>query len=539
MENNLKYLIACDTHPEHYYQKERLPAMKAALKGRRYNIIDIFGFENDEKGRQSENLITHGNDLFEREDLEKINAKFYERVMSYDFDILCLFTIGSFRLFLLPETINKIRKNAKWVVGVFGDDEYGFEHYKYWLPLFDNVVAYTKKEVEKYNELYNNVLHLPVGAHFDKNNISLNKTTEREKIYEVIFVGRPYGSREKNIEYLIDNGINIAVFGSEQWAKNKKIKPYYHGFLPNEKYDETVSKAKILIGFMEDYITGKPHINAKLFDAAKTNQFIITTHYPPFERDYGFEEGKHVVMYRSIEDLVDKIKYYLERPEERKRIADNLYKKVKEEYNYELLYTKLFNQIEEGYSKKENKNRLPKGNITIVVPLKRNKNLKNMGDLNMIYVTKNKKWVGNKVYYYKEFKKNYDKTIKTDYVILGDYSVTYSNFLDEYIDFLDRNFSFEKAVFDSISQNRNFKKMFIYDVYSVIWKKETFKKSILNKIFSKRIIIDFKRRGVHIPIYFNRFENAKMLLRFNLIYSFGRLIYSIASNAIKMGRIKS
>ena len=526
MRKDFLYLIACDTHPEHYYKKERLPPMKVALKDKGYNIIDIFGFENDQKGKELEELVVQGINPFERKDLEKINAKFYERVMSYDFEIFCLCTMSHYHLFLLPDTINKIRKKGKHVVGFFGDDEFTFEHNKYWLPLFDNVVAYTKKEVEKYNGLYNNVLHLPVGAHFDENT-SLNETPEREKIYDVLFVGRPYGSREKNIEYLIDNGINIAVFGSKEWSENRKIKPYYHGFLPNEKYDETVSKAKILIGFMED-TTGTPHINAKLFDAAKTNQFIITTYYLPFETDYGFEEGKHVVMYKSIEDLVDKIKYYLERPEERRRIADNLYRKVKEEFNYELLYTKLFNQIEEEYSKKENKNRLSKDNVTIIVPLKRNKNPKDIDDLNVMYITKNKKWAGEKIYYYKEFKKKYDKIIRTDYVVLSDCSVTYSSFLDEYIDFLDKNFSFEKAVFDSISPKRTFRKMFIYDVYSVIWKKEVFKKSILNKIFSKRMLIDFKREFIHIPIYFNRFENAKLPLRINLIYSFGKLIYPFA-----------
>ena len=526
MRADFKYLIACDTHPEHYYQKERLPAIKAALKDKDYTIIDIFGFGNDEKGRELENLnSTQTLDFFDKADLERINTKFYERVMSYDFDILCLFTMSNYHRFLFPDTINKIRKSGVYVVGFFGDDEFNFEHNKYWLPLFDNVVAYTKTEIKKYNYLYSNVRHLPVGAHFDKNT-TFKKTPEREKIYDVLFVGRPYGSRERNIEHLIDNGINVAVFGSERWARNKKIRPYYHGFLLNKKYDETVSKAKILIGFMEDDITGKPHINAKLFDAAKTKQFIITTYYPPFERDYGFEEGRHVVMYKSIKELVDKIKYYLERPEERKVIADNLHKKVKEEYNYELLYIKLFNELEDEYSNKENE--LSKGNVTIVIPLKRNKNPKNMDELNAVYVTKNKKWADDKIYHYKEFKKNYDKIIKTDYAILGDYSVTYSNFLDEYIDFLDRNLSFEKAIFDSISAKRNFKKKFIYDVYSVIWKKEAFKKDILNKMFSKNFVIDLDQKYMHIPLYFNKFENNKSTLIIDLIYSVGKPIYSIA-----------
>lgn len=47
-----------------------------------------------------------------------------------------------------------------------------------------------------------------------------------------------------------------------------------------------------------------------------------------------FEDGKELVMYRSLEEMVDKVRYYLEHEDERKNIAKAGYEKVLREYNY-------------------------------------------------------------------------------------------------------------------------------------------------------------------------------------------------------------
>ena len=47
-----------------------------------------------------------------------------------------------------------------------------------------------------------------------------------------------------------------------------------------------------------------------------------------------FEDGKELVMYRSLEEMVEKVRYYLEHEDERKTIARAGYEKVLREYNY-------------------------------------------------------------------------------------------------------------------------------------------------------------------------------------------------------------
>ena len=48
-----------------------------------------------------------------------------------------------------------------------------------------------------------------------------------------------------------------------------------------------------------------------------------------------FENGKDLVIFESVDDLVQKIGYYLEHEDERKAIAENGYRKVKELHQYQ------------------------------------------------------------------------------------------------------------------------------------------------------------------------------------------------------------
>lgn len=47
-----------------------------------------------------------------------------------------------------------------------------------------------------------------------------------------------------------------------------------------------------------------------------------------------YEDGKEIVFYTSMEDLKEKIDYYLSHPEERERIRAAGYNKTRKEYTY-------------------------------------------------------------------------------------------------------------------------------------------------------------------------------------------------------------
>lgn len=87
----------------------------------------------------------------------------------------------------------------------------------------------------------------------------------------------------------------------------------------------------------------KSGLSQRIFDVMGCGGFLITN-YQPEVLDF-FVPDEEIVMYESVEDLLYKIEYYLTHEEERIRIAENGYKKVKERYTYDLLCQKLLSVI--------------------------------------------------------------------------------------------------------------------------------------------------------------------------------------------------
>lgn len=73
-------------------------------------------------------------------------------------------------------------------------------------------------------------------------------------------------------------------------------------------------------------------IPLRVLDIMGAGGFVLTNYQPEIE-EY-FEDGKEVVMFRSLEDCLSKIEYYLEHEEERKSIAINGLEAVKHRFNY-------------------------------------------------------------------------------------------------------------------------------------------------------------------------------------------------------------
>jgi len=76
----------------------------------------------------------------------------------------------------------------------------------------------------------------------------------------------------------------------------------------------------------------KSGIPLRVWDVLGSKGFLLTNYQA--EIPYYFEEGKDLVCFDGVEDLREKVVYYLEHEEEREQIAENGYKKVKEYHTY-------------------------------------------------------------------------------------------------------------------------------------------------------------------------------------------------------------
>jgi hypothetical protein len=73
-------------------------------------------------------------------------------------------------------------------------------------------------------------------------------------------------------------------------------------------------------------------INYRTFETCGCGTMLLTNYTPGLEKM--FDIGKEIVVYTSIEDLDNKVKYYLENEDERNQIAEAGHQRVKRDHTY-------------------------------------------------------------------------------------------------------------------------------------------------------------------------------------------------------------
>ena len=87
-------------------------------------------------------------------------------------------------------------------------------------------------------------------------------------------------------------------------------------------------------------------INYRTFETCGCKTMLLTNYTPGLE--ILFDIGKEIVVYTSIEDLDNKVKYYLKNDNERNIIAESGYQRVKREHTYYHRAKKLVEIINEN-----------------------------------------------------------------------------------------------------------------------------------------------------------------------------------------------
>ena len=84
-------------------------------------------------------------------------------------------------------------------------------------------------------------------------------------------------------------------------------------------------------------------IPLRVFDILSCGGFCMTN-YQPEVAEY-FVDGEDLVMYSSMEDLVEKVAYYLEHEEEREQIARNGYEKLKMNHDLSMIVKEMLSCV--------------------------------------------------------------------------------------------------------------------------------------------------------------------------------------------------
>lgn len=125
------------------------------------------------------------------------------------------------------------------------------------------------------------------------------------KKYDVCFVGHV---NSRNREDALDR-----LF--------KEFPNFYYGQQLFEQAARKYAESKVCfnISMADDLIM-------RVFEVMGTGSFLLTNWVPTIEEL--FEDGKHLVLYRSMDEMIDKVNYYLKHDDEREKIAQAGYEEV-------------------------------------------------------------------------------------------------------------------------------------------------------------------------------------------------------------------
>ncbi len=237
------------------------------------------------------------------------------------------------------DTLMALRKIGCVVVGRFFDDDDRFDNYSKWLnPSLDYCITHVPERVPQYESLGARCILMVVEGH---NEGIWQRLAHISKQFDVSFVGAVYPERRDYLCALKELGISVQVFDNKG-GRNK---------LMLSDVVRVVNQSRINLNFTLGRVSLRTkQLKGRMFEVAMCGGFLLTEYAPELERY--FEIGREVVCFDSAAEAAEKVRYYLQHPDEREQIAARGYERAQRDYTARVCFRKVFLQIEEDLQKR-------------------------------------------------------------------------------------------------------------------------------------------------------------------------------------------
>jgi len=164
----------------------------------------------------------------------------------------------------------------------------------------------------------------------------------QQKKYDIVFIGSLHQVHKSRIPFLKKIadafGDKFHIWTQSFGSLPSELRKNFRGAVFNIDYYYVLSRSKIVLNH-HGSILPWAH-NFRLFETTGVGSFLLTDNLPGI--DELFEVGKEVETYDSIDECIDKIKYYLLNEEEREKIAKAGQIRTLKDHTYEKRIEKLF-----------------------------------------------------------------------------------------------------------------------------------------------------------------------------------------------------
>ncbi len=279
-------------------------------------------------------------------ELNRLNRRLFFLATAAQPDI-CLVAGGNR---ILPETIQKIKnqgiQTALWTI----DAPREFQPILNAAPFYDFVFCGGTEAQSLLSEAGIHDTHwLPFACDPEIHQpVDVDSEDKKKWGSEVSFVGSFYPNRAQILERISDFNLRVWGPGWNKLAKDSPIKNLSTDTqLKPEEWIKIFSSS--LINIVIHYQNGKtPCFQAapRVYEGMACRSFLLVDD----QKDVRalFQDGKHLVIYKEVEDLKKKVAYYLNKPEERDKIATQGYKEVVRQHTYAHRLKTMLSVIEAG-----------------------------------------------------------------------------------------------------------------------------------------------------------------------------------------------
>ncbi|MFZ5986181.1 MAG: CgeB family protein [Bacillota bacterium] len=236
---------------------------------------------------------------------------------------------------IYPKTVMKLKELGAIVFGYNNDDifssyypKYTWRHYINSIRHYDHIFAYRQKNIEEYLKAGVQNTSILRSYYIKKNNFYIDNLEDNKYSCDVLFIGHyEDDGRDEYIKSVIDNGIDLKLYGTG-WGRSKYysfFKERFGEILPvYEDYNLALNSAKIALVFLSKINNDTYTRRCFEITAAKT---LMLSEYTD-DLNNMFREDKEAVYFRCKEELIEKIRFYLENDIKREMIAEAGYRRL-------------------------------------------------------------------------------------------------------------------------------------------------------------------------------------------------------------------
>lgn len=270
-------------------------------------------------------------------DFAALNAALVATIDQFRPDVIFM-TLMSYEVW--TETLDWVRNRSCAVLVNWGtDDSWKYKStIRFLIPHLDcHVTTHSGTLARARRDCFSNV----VLSQWAASDGSLREPIPSEQCdFDVSFVGHLYGGRIDWIEALTQAGIEVACFG-----KGTK-----GGVVDTATMIDVVNRSRVTLNFSDagtsnilPFAKPEPQIKARLFEATGAGSCLLTQGAPGIE-DY-FSVGTEVDVFQSLEELVQKARFYLENPSRRDAMANAGFRRVRSAHTYSRRFEDLLDHL--------------------------------------------------------------------------------------------------------------------------------------------------------------------------------------------------